>query len=211
MVHEVLTIIGGLHLAKESHHARDKYAKDAKSPPLEQVHKTEMRPTKQAWRDLEDIVFKEADTRWVYHLHTDALVIMARVTNSNIHRLMVDDGSAVDTFYLDAYKRMGLTEDDLDPNSSSLYRFTKDHVVPKGVAKLIIIVGEHPQTLTILANFLRVDAPSAINGIIGRPLLKALKAATSIYHLNMKFPTAKGTSEVRGNQYNSRECYNKSL
>ena len=56
-----------------------------------------------------------------------------------------------------------------------------------------------------------VDVPSAINGIIGRPFLKALKAATSIYHLTMKFPTAEGTGEVRSDQYDSRKCYIKSL
>ena len=39
----------------------------------------------------------------------------------------------------------------------------------------------------------------------------ALKAVTSIYHLIMKFPTAEGTGELRGNQYDSREYYNKSL
>ena len=49
-----------------------------------------------------------------------------------------------------------------------------------------------------------IDAPSAINGIIERSLLKALKVATSIYHLAMKFLTAEGTYEVRGNQYDSR-------
>ena len=54
---------------------------------------------------------------------------------------MVDDGSAADIFYLNAYKRMGLTEDDLDLNSSPLYGFIGDYVVPKGVAKLTIIVG----------------------------------------------------------------------
>ena len=43
-VREELTIIGGLHLAKESHHARDKYAKDARNPPLLQVHRTKIRP-----------------------------------------------------------------------------------------------------------------------------------------------------------------------
>ena len=77
--------------------------------------------------------------------------------------------------------------------------------------KVTIIVGEHPRTSTILANFLMVDAPSGINRIIRRLLLMALKAATSIYHLTMKFPTAKGTCEVQGNHYDSRECYNKSL
>ena len=83
---------------------------------------------------------------------------------------MVDDGSIVDILYLNAYKRMDLTEDDLDPNSSPRYDFTGDHVVPKGVAKLTIMVEEHPRTSTVLANFLVVDALSAINRIIGRPL-----------------------------------------
>ena len=136
----------------------DKYAKDAKNPPPVQVHKTEARPTKQARRELEDIVFKEVDARWVHHLHANALVITTRVANSNVHRLMVDDGSAVNILYLNAYKRIGLTEGDLDPNSSPLYGFTRDHVVPKGEAKLTIIVGEHPRTLTVLTNFLVIDA-----------------------------------------------------
>ena len=114
---------------------------------------------------------------------------------------MVDNGSAVDILYLNAYKKMGLTEDDLDPNSSPLYGFIGDHVIPKGVAKLTIIVGEHPRIYTILANFHVVKAPSVINGIIRRLLLKALKVATSIYHLTMKSSTAEGTGEVRGDQY----------
>ena len=57
-----------------------------------------VRPTKQARREFEDIVFREADTRWVHHLHANALVITARVANSNVHRLMVDDGSVVDIY-----------------------------------------------------------------------------------------------------------------
>ena len=51
---------------------------------------------------LEDIVFREDDAKWVHHLHADALVITARVTNSNIHRLMMDDSSATDILYLNA-------------------------------------------------------------------------------------------------------------
>ena len=124
---------------------------------------------------------------------------------------MVDNGSATDILYLKAYKKMGLTEDDLDPNNSPLYSFTGDHVIPKGVVKLNVIVGEHTRTSIVLANFLVVDAPTAINRIIRRLLLKTLKATTSIYHLTMKFPTAKGTGEVQGDQFDSRECYNKSL
>ena len=173
------------------------------------MHRTKTLPTKQARREPKDIVFREADARWVHHPLADTLVIIARVTNSKVHRIMVDDDSAVDILYLNAYKRISLIEDDLDPNNSPLYGFTRDHAVPKGVAKLTITVGEYPGISNVHANFLVVDAPSTINEIIGRLLLKGLKAVTFIYHLTMKFLTVEGTGEVRGNQYNSRECYNK--
>ena len=76
---------------------------------------------------------------------------------------------------------------------------------------MAITVREHPRTSTIINDFLVVDCPLAINEIIGRSLLKALKAVTLIYHVTMKFPTTEGTGKVRGCQYDSRECYNKSL
>ena len=107
---------------------------------------------------------------------------------------MVDDGSALDTLNLDAYKNMELTENALNLTTSPLYGFTKDHVILKGTTKLAITIREYPRVSTVIANFLVVDCPSAINGIIGTPLLKALKVITSIYHLTMKFLTAKGTN-----------------
>ena len=124
---------------------------------------------------MEVIFFTEANARWFHHPHTDALVITARISSKNVDRLMVDDGSTTDILYLNAYKRMDLAKNDLNPTASPLYGFIGDHVVPKGTAKLTVIVGEHLQTSTVIANFLIVDCPSAINGIIGRPLLKALK------------------------------------
>ena len=59
------------------------------------------------------------------------LVITALVTNSNVHHLFVDDGSEMDILYLNAYKRIGLIENDLDPNSSLLYDFIGDHAISK--------------------------------------------------------------------------------
>ena len=45
-VPKVLTIIGGSYLAGESHNTHYKYTKDAKTPPLVQVHRTEQQLTK---------------------------------------------------------------------------------------------------------------------------------------------------------------------
>ena len=139
------TIIGGFQLAEESRSAHDKYVKEAKTPPYIHVHKTKEQHAKHVRQELEDIVFTEVDARWVHHPHADALVSIARVTNSNVHRLMVDDGSVMDIFYLDAYKIMGLAESALSPSTSPLYGFTMDHMIPKGTAKLAVTVGEHPR------------------------------------------------------------------
>ena len=195
-VWKVLTIIGGSHLAGESHRAHDKYARDAKTPPSAQVYRIEEWPAKHAWSEVEDIVFIETDVRWVHHPHVDALVITAWIANSNVHRLMVDDGSTMDILYLDTCKRMWLVENTLSLATSQLYKFTRDHIIPKGMAKLVITMGEHPRTSIVIANFVVVNCQSAIDGIIRRPLLKTLKAVTSTYLLTMKFPTIEGTGEV---------------
>ena len=133
------------------------------------------------------------------------------ITSNNVHRMLLDNGSIIDIIYLDAYKRMGLDEHDLSPTTSSLYGFTGDHFILRVTIKLAITVGEHPRVSTVITNFLIVDCLSTFNGVLGRPLLKVLKVVTSIYHLTMKFLTAKGTRQVKGIQYNSREYYNKSL
>ena len=96
----------------------------------------------------------------------------------------------MDIIYLNAYKKMGLTVSRLSIMTSPLYGFTRDHMIPKGTIKLAVTVGEHPRVSNIMTEFLVVDFLSAFIGVIGRPLLKALKAITSIYHLKMKFPKA---------------------
>ena len=84
-------------------------------------------------------------------------------------------------------------------------------MILKGTIKLAVIMGEQPKVSTVMTEFFVVDCPSSFNGVIRRSLLKALKTVTSIYCLTMKFPTVEGIRQVRRRQYDSRECYNKSL
>ena len=65
-------------------------------------------------------------------------------------------------------------------------------MISRGIVKLVVTVGENPRLSIVVTEFLVVDCPSTVNGIIGRQLLKALKVVTSIYYLTMKFPTAEG-------------------
>ena len=141
-----MTIIGGPHIAGESRSTRDSYMKEAKTPPQIQVLKIDERLTKHVWRELEDIVFMEADAKWVHHPHVNTLVITTIVSNSNVYQLLVDNGSTVDIIYLDAYIRKRLAESELSPTTSPLYRFTGDHMIPMDTAKLVVIMGEHQQS-----------------------------------------------------------------
>ena len=51
-----------------------------------------------------DIVFFERDTREVRQPHDDLLLIMLRMEEFNIYRVLEDNGSSVDIIYLLAFQ-----------------------------------------------------------------------------------------------------------
>ena len=103
---------------------------------------------------------------------------------------------------------MGLSQEYLLPVLTLLYGFTRDSLIPWGKISLPITIYEYPRVSTVVAEFLVVDCTSMYNAIIRKPIVKALKAITSIYHLTMKLPTLEGTGCMRGSQFDSREYYN---
>ena len=100
--------------------------------------------------------------------------------------------------YWDAYQETNLTWANLTPMTTPLYGFTRENMIPEGTIKLVVTLGEPPQTVTVMIDFLAVKCPSTFNGVLGRPLLKALKVVTSIYCLTIKLYTAAGIGQVRG-------------
>ena len=90
--------------------------------------------------------------------------------------------------------------------TSLFHVFTGDNMIPKETIKLAVTLVEPPRTTTMMIDFLVVKCPSAFNGVLGRPLLKALKAVTSIHYQIIKFPTAARIGQVRGRQHDSKKC-----
>ncbi|GAA0166816.1 hypothetical protein LIER_43771 [Lithospermum erythrorhizon] len=81
-----------------------------------------------------------------------------------------------------------------------------------GMAELDFTVGEAPRTSTIRASFTVVDiSDPSYNGLIGRPILIALRAIVSPLHLKMKFPTTGGVREVSEDQKSARVSYQLSI
>ncbi|XP_065027541.1 uncharacterized protein LOC135651404 [Musa acuminata AAA Group] len=141
------------------------------------------------------------------HKHDDVLVVAARIANAQVKRIMVDTGSSTDILYLDAFQKLGLFRDALEPMSLALTGFTGESISPLGMITLPLTLGEVPRTKTMIAIFLVVDLPTAYNAILGRPTLNKFRAIISTNHQTVKFLTRAGVGDVRGSPRESRQCY----
>jgi hypothetical protein len=55
--------------------------------------------------------------------HNDALVIEANIASWTLGKLVVDNGSSTDIIFTNAFDKMGLSKDLLQPPDTSLYGF----------------------------------------------------------------------------------------
>ena len=200
-VGDIRMIIGGTAAMGSSKKARKTYLRM-----VQNVQLTGSIP-KIARRESQIIGFSEDDARRLHHPHDDALVVNIRVGDYNVHKMLVDNGSSADILYYPAFQQMGINRARLTPTNAPLVCFGGTRVLPLGAITLSMTVGDYPQQIIQDVTFLVVDCSSTYNGIIGRPTLNSWKAATSTYHLMIKFPTEFGIGELRGDQAAARECY----
>ena len=180
-------IVGGTATTGSSKKARKTYLRM-----VQNVQLTSSVP-KIARRESPIIGFSEEDTRRLHHPHDDALVVSIRVGDYNMHRMLVDKGSSADILYYLAFQQMGINRARLTPTNAPLVGFEGTRVLPLRAITLSVMVGDYPQQITQDVTFLMVDCSSAYNGILGRPTLNSWKAATSTYHLMIKFPRSEST------------------
>ena len=193
------TICGGPHLAGESNKNREKYARTLHHE-VATIGNCMSVEDKFPRHPEETISFTEEDAKHVRYPHTDPLVVTVQIANMKVKRCLVDTGSSVDIIYKSSFEKMKLSVNDLKPYSQVIYGFTGEGLSPTGTMKLVVTTGDMPNHSTVMTEFLIVDCSSAYNVVIGRPLLMALQAAISIWHLTMKFPTSVGIGCTRGDQ-----------
>ena len=124
-----------------------------------------------------------------------------------MHRVLVDNGSSADILYYPVFQQIGIDRARLIPMNAPLVSFEVTRVFPLGAVTLLVTMGNYLQQITRDVTFLMVDYLFAYNGILGRPTLNSCKAATSTYHLMIKFPIEYGIGELRGDQMAAHECY----
>ena len=145
------------------------------------------------------------------HPHDDPLVIRVIVANKTVHRVLVDNGSAVDIIFASAFDKMGIGMEKLESINAHLRGFSGERVLPLGSIQLVLTLGDPLCQATTVVRFLIVDAPSPYNMLLGRPSLNAIRVIPSAYHMIIKFPTANGVGMVRGDQRVARERYSVSM
>nr|XP_009418168.1 PREDICTED: uncharacterized protein LOC103998421 [Musa acuminata subsp. malaccensis] len=118
----------------------------------------------------------------------DALVITARIANAQVRRIMIDTGSSADVLYFDAFQKLGLAREALEPMTLALTEFTGNSISPSGAVTLPLTLGVPLRSKTVMSTFLVVDLPTAYNAILGCPTLNKVRAVVSTYHQKGEVP-----------------------
>ncbi|XP_050220322.1 uncharacterized protein LOC126670593 [Mercurialis annua] len=157
---------------------------------------------------IPEVSFGPDDGQHVKGPHDDALVLEAVIRNHHVKRILVDEGSFVNLFTLEAFKEMKGSATDLWRSSVPLVGLRRTPIRPEGTVSLYLELGDKNEgpVKKMHAQFKVVDLPLAYNSILGRPFLYQSGAVTSIRLLTLKMPTSEGTIVVRGNQEMAKEC-----
>lgn len=96
------------------------------------------------WDPTSAITFTDAYYEGINHNHTEAPVVLLDLTNNEVKRILVDNGSPIDIFFKHAWDRLKLESYKLEPcpNETSIYGFGHNAVPIVGIARLPLCFGE---------------------------------------------------------------------
>ena len=153
------------------------------------------------------ISFPPVNPSRVITLHHDALVLTLCINDFDMHRVLVDLGSATDLLQLPAFKHMNIFFDRLSSASIILSRFNWVTIVTMGDIALPVKAG--PVVQHVL--FSLVEDLGPYNAIVGRAQLHAMKAVSSTYHQMISYLTNVGQINLPSSQLAARQCYQLSV
>ena len=137
----------------------------------------------------------------------DALVLTLCIKNFDVHRVLVDPGSAADLLHLPAFQQMKVPLDRLSSASRVLSGFNGATTLMVG--NIVLSVKAGPVTQQVL--FSVVEDLGLYNAIVGRAWLHAMKAIPLAYHQTISYLTASGKVDLQGSQLAARQCYQLSV
>ncbi|CAA0842069.1 Unknown protein, partial [Striga hermonthica] len=107
---------------------------------------------------------------------------------------------------LKAFDKMGLDPADIRPCNDQIQGFNESISRPIGEITLPVRFGTSENvTKLVMETFKVLDINNEYNAIIGRTALYKLRAAVSIFHYALKFPTTRGEGTHFGDEREARE------
>ena len=110
--------------------------------------------------------------------HYDALVLTICINGFDVHRVLVNPGSATDLLQLSAFTQMKLSFDMLNSAERILFGLNKATTTTLGDVTLLVKAG----LVTQWVLFSIVEDLGPYNAIVGRTWLHSMKQVPSTYH-----------------------------
>ena len=110
--------------------------------------------------------------------HYDALVLTLCINGFDVHRVLVDPGSAAELLQLPAFSRMKLSPGMLNSVGRILFGFNEATTTTLGD----VILPMKVEPITQLVLFSIVEDLGPYNAIVGRTWLHSMKVVSSTYH-----------------------------
>ena len=139
--------------------------------------------------------------------HYDALILSLCINNFNVHRVLVDPGSAAELMHLPAFRQMKVPLSHLNSTDRVLSVFNGATILTVGDIALSVRAGLVTQQVL----FSVVEDLGPYNAIIGQTWLHTMKAVPSTYHQSISYLTTSGQVDLQGSQLAARQCYQLSV
>jgi hypothetical protein len=184
----IMPISGGSTLEFQTKKERKHYFREVRNICVEE------RVEKARWSHI-PITFSEEDVRLQGFPHNDALVIEANIASWTLGKLLVDNGSSADIIFVDAFDKMGLSKDLLQPQDTPLYGFRGRVIHVLGKVVLLVSFRTVQNARTEYLSFDVVEIYCPYNGILGRGFLNKFEAVIHQAYLCVKIPAMQGVIE----------------
>ena len=126
--------------------------------------------------------------------HYDALILTLCINNFDVHKILVDPGSAVELLHLPAFMQMKVPLSYLISADIILSRFNGSTTLTVGEISFSVKAG--PVTQQVL--FSVVEDLGPYNAIVSRTWLHAMKAIPLTYHQTISYLTTWGQVNLQG-------------
>ena len=157
-----------------------------------------------AIQPIDDLIsFSPINPSRVITPHHDALVLTLCINNFDVHKVLVDPGSATDLLQLLAFKQMKVPLDKLSSTGRILSGFNGAATLTMGDITLPVKARSVIQQVL----FSIVEDLRLYNAIVGRAWLHAMKAVPLTYHQTISYLTSARQNDLLISQLAACQCY----